>query len=246
MEEHRNAGLRWAAVKRWKRQSKLQSVQLLPSKSTGMNDFCESSELSAEVCVCADWMTLHWVAAQPTTCGVSCILQAGRGLIAPTFIFLNTWWWNWLSAVNTAANLRVNRTLSVRVSSAEEISVLFERSDTWCRCNLLQIATFFSNNLDFFTSSGYSPRGSTAALNPVQAESMLANKKKATAYIQAVKKVSVCSMLFPTLFPFPLNRLYLGWLRGSVFQLLLVFIMPLNSYFMFFLLVGSLQVLNII
>uniref|UniRef100_A0AAX7TSI5 Protein phosphatase 1 regulatory subunit 21 n=1 Tax=Astatotilapia calliptera TaxID=8154 RepID=A0AAX7TSI5_ASTCA len=53
-----------------------------------------------------------------------------------------------------------------------------------------KIATFFSNNLDFFTSSGYSPRGSTAALNPVQAESMLANKKKATAYIQAVKKVS--------------------------------------------------------
>uniref|UniRef100_A0AAX7TCQ1 Protein phosphatase 1 regulatory subunit 21 n=1 Tax=Astatotilapia calliptera TaxID=8154 RepID=A0AAX7TCQ1_ASTCA len=52
-----------------------------------------------------------------------------------------------------------------------------------------KIATFFSNNLDFFTSSGYSPRGSTAALNPVQAESMLANKKKATAYIQAVKKV---------------------------------------------------------
>uniref|UniRef100_A0A669F746 Protein phosphatase 1 regulatory subunit 21 n=1 Tax=Oreochromis niloticus TaxID=8128 RepID=A0A669F746_ORENI len=51
-----------------------------------------------------------------------------------------------------------------------------------------KIATFFSNNLDFFTSSGYSPRGSTAALNPVQAESMLANKKKATAYIQAVKK----------------------------------------------------------
>ncbi|XP_030604420.1 protein phosphatase 1 regulatory subunit 21 [Archocentrus centrarchus] len=51
-----------------------------------------------------------------------------------------------------------------------------------------KIATFFSNNLDFFTSSGYSPRGSTTALNPMQAESMLANKKKATAYIQAIKK----------------------------------------------------------
>uniref|UniRef100_A0A672JFN4 Protein phosphatase 1 regulatory subunit 21 n=1 Tax=Salarias fasciatus TaxID=181472 RepID=A0A672JFN4_SALFA len=45
------------------------------------------------------------------------------------------------------------------------------------------IATFFSNNLDFFTSSGYCPRGSTVALNPLQAESMLANKKKASAYI---------------------------------------------------------------
>ncbi|KAK1904967.1 Protein phosphatase 1 regulatory subunit 21 [Dissostichus eleginoides] len=51
-----------------------------------------------------------------------------------------------------------------------------------------KIATFFSNNLDFFTSSGYSPRGSTLALNPLQAESMLANKKKAAAYISAVKK----------------------------------------------------------
>uniref|UniRef100_A0A7N6AYB9 Protein phosphatase 1 regulatory subunit 21 n=1 Tax=Anabas testudineus TaxID=64144 RepID=A0A7N6AYB9_ANATE len=53
-----------------------------------------------------------------------------------------------------------------------------------------KIATFFSNNLDFFTSSGYSPRGSTLTLNPLQAENMLANKKKAVAYIQAIKKVS--------------------------------------------------------
>ncbi|XP_056291754.1 protein phosphatase 1 regulatory subunit 21 [Pseudoliparis swirei] len=51
-----------------------------------------------------------------------------------------------------------------------------------------KIATFFSNNLDFFTSSGYSPRGSTVALNPLQAETMLANKKKAAAYIQAIKQ----------------------------------------------------------
>uniref|UniRef100_A0A7N6FEG8 Protein phosphatase 1 regulatory subunit 21 n=1 Tax=Anabas testudineus TaxID=64144 RepID=A0A7N6FEG8_ANATE len=53
-----------------------------------------------------------------------------------------------------------------------------------------KIATFFSNNLDFFTSSGYSPRGSTLTLNPLQAENMLANKKKAVAYIQAIKKPS--------------------------------------------------------
>ncbi|KAM4599230.1 protein phosphatase 1 regulatory subunit 21 isoform 1-T1 [Fundulus diaphanus] len=50
-----------------------------------------------------------------------------------------------------------------------------------------KIATFFSNNLDFFTSPGYSPRGCTVSLNPLQAESMLANKKKAAAYIQAIK-----------------------------------------------------------
>lgn len=53
----------------------------------------------------------------------------------------------------------------------------------------LQIATFFSNNLDFFTSPAYSPKGSTVALSPLQAESMLANKKKASAYIHAIKKV---------------------------------------------------------
>ncbi|XP_077586271.1 protein phosphatase 1 regulatory subunit 21 [Stigmatopora nigra] len=51
-----------------------------------------------------------------------------------------------------------------------------------------KIATFFSNNLDFFTSSVYSPRGSTAALNPLQAETMLANKKKAAAYIDMLQK----------------------------------------------------------
>ncbi|XP_071383507.1 protein phosphatase 1 regulatory subunit 21 isoform X4 [Centroberyx affinis] len=53
-----------------------------------------------------------------------------------------------------------------------------------------KIATFFSNNLDFFTSStGYGPRGGTVALNPLQAESMLANKKKAADYIHAIRKV---------------------------------------------------------
>lgn len=56
-------------------------------------------------------------------------------------------------------------------------------------CLLLQIATFFSNNLDFFTSAAYSPKGSTVALSPLQAESMLANKKKASAYIHAIRKV---------------------------------------------------------
>uniref|UniRef100_A0AAR2KQB8 Protein phosphatase 1 regulatory subunit 21 n=1 Tax=Pygocentrus nattereri TaxID=42514 RepID=A0AAR2KQB8_PYGNA len=47
-----------------------------------------------------------------------------------------------------------------------------------------KIATFFSNNLDFFASSaGYGPRGGAGSLNPLQAESMLSNKKKASAYI---------------------------------------------------------------
>ncbi|KAM6956208.1 protein phosphatase 1 regulatory subunit 21 [Aplochiton taeniatus] len=52
-----------------------------------------------------------------------------------------------------------------------------------------QIATFFSNNLDFFTSStGYGPRGGAGALNPLQAETMLANKKKASAYMHSIRK----------------------------------------------------------
>uniref|UniRef100_A0A8C6KXS2 Protein phosphatase 1 regulatory subunit 21 n=1 Tax=Nothobranchius furzeri TaxID=105023 RepID=A0A8C6KXS2_NOTFU len=54
-----------------------------------------------------------------------------------------------------------------------------------------KIATFFSNNLDFFTSPAYSPRGSSLTLNPLQAEAMLANKQKAAAYIHAVRPQSV-------------------------------------------------------
>lgn len=51
-----------------------------------------------------------------------------------------------------------------------------------------KIATFFSNNLDFFTSSGYGPRGDADPLNPLQAETMLAHKKKAAAYMEAIRK----------------------------------------------------------
>lgn len=53
-----------------------------------------------------------------------------------------------------------------------------------------KIATFFSNNLDFFTSSVYGPKGSAGPvpLNPLQAETMLAHKKKAVAYMEAIRK----------------------------------------------------------
>uniref|UniRef100_A0AAR2J5I9 Protein phosphatase 1 regulatory subunit 21 n=1 Tax=Pygocentrus nattereri TaxID=42514 RepID=A0AAR2J5I9_PYGNA len=55
-----------------------------------------------------------------------------------------------------------------------------------------KIATFFSNNLDFFASSaGYGPRGGAGSLNPLQAESMLSNKKKASAYILATRPETV-------------------------------------------------------
>lgn len=52
-----------------------------------------------------------------------------------------------------------------------------------------KIATFFSNNLDFFASSaGYGPRAGAGNINPQQAESMLSNKKKASTYILAVRR----------------------------------------------------------
>ncbi|KAG9259878.1 protein phosphatase 1 regulatory subunit 21 [Astyanax mexicanus] len=52
-----------------------------------------------------------------------------------------------------------------------------------------KIATFFSNNLDFFASSaGYGPRAGAGNLNPQQAESMLSNKKKASTYILTIRR----------------------------------------------------------
>lgn len=51
-----------------------------------------------------------------------------------------------------------------------------------------KIATFFSNNLDFFTSSGYGPKGSAPTVNPLQAETMLTHKKKAAAYMETIRK----------------------------------------------------------
>lgn len=60
----------------------------------------------------------------------------------------------------------------------------------------LQIATFFSNNLDFFISSaGYGPRGGTGSLNPQQAHSMLSNKKHASDYMLALRRVSGSHLL---------------------------------------------------
>ncbi|MBN3298452.1 PPR21 phosphatase, partial [Amia calva] len=52
-----------------------------------------------------------------------------------------------------------------------------------------KIATFFSNNLDFFTApAGYRPRGGRAGIDPLQAEAMLQNKSRAAAYILALRK----------------------------------------------------------
>ncbi|XP_038669714.1 protein phosphatase 1 regulatory subunit 21 isoform X2 [Scyliorhinus canicula] len=52
-----------------------------------------------------------------------------------------------------------------------------------------KIGTFFSNNLDFFTApSVYGLRVGMGVIDPLTAECMLANKKKAAAYIKSLKK----------------------------------------------------------
>lgn len=52
------------------------------------------------------------------------------------------------------------------------------------------MATFFSNNLDFFASCpGYGPRG--GVVNPLQADSMIENKRRAATYMSAIRKVTV-------------------------------------------------------
>ncbi|NXC68637.1 PPR21 phosphatase, partial [Anhinga anhinga] len=52
-----------------------------------------------------------------------------------------------------------------------------------------KIASFFSNNLDHFTTSlSYGPRGGTEFISPLSAECMLQYKKKAVAYMKSLKK----------------------------------------------------------
>ncbi|XP_062346501.1 protein phosphatase 1 regulatory subunit 21 isoform X2 [Cinclus cinclus] len=52
-----------------------------------------------------------------------------------------------------------------------------------------KMASFFSNNLDHFTSSlSYGPKGGAEFISPLSAECMLQYKKKAAAYIKSLKK----------------------------------------------------------
>ncbi|XP_062427692.1 protein phosphatase 1 regulatory subunit 21 isoform X2 [Rhea pennata] len=52
-----------------------------------------------------------------------------------------------------------------------------------------KIASFFSNNLDHFTTSlSYGPKGGTEFISPLSAECMLQYKKKAAAYMKSLKK----------------------------------------------------------
>nr|XP_033793635.1 protein phosphatase 1 regulatory subunit 21 isoform X1 [Geotrypetes seraphini] len=52
-----------------------------------------------------------------------------------------------------------------------------------------KIATFFSNNLDYFTASlSYGPKGGAGFVHPLTAACMLQNKRKAVTYMKALKK----------------------------------------------------------
>uniref|UniRef100_UPI00398EE46D protein phosphatase 1 regulatory subunit 21 isoform X2 n=1 Tax=Pristiophorus japonicus TaxID=55135 RepID=UPI00398EE46D len=52
-----------------------------------------------------------------------------------------------------------------------------------------KIGTFFSNNLDFFTApSVYGSKGRMGVIDPLSAQCMLQNKRKAAAYIKSLKK----------------------------------------------------------
>ncbi|XP_063247270.1 protein phosphatase 1 regulatory subunit 21 isoform X1 [Prinia subflava] len=52
-----------------------------------------------------------------------------------------------------------------------------------------KMASFFSNNLDLFTTSlSYGPKGGAEFISPLSAECMLQYKKKAAAYVKSLKK----------------------------------------------------------
>ncbi|NWZ69856.1 PPR21 phosphatase, partial [Acrocephalus arundinaceus] len=52
-----------------------------------------------------------------------------------------------------------------------------------------KMASFFSNNLDHFTTSlSYGPKGGAEFISPLSAECMLQYKKKAAAYVKSLKK----------------------------------------------------------
>uniref|UniRef100_A0A8C5BD75 Protein phosphatase 1 regulatory subunit 21 n=1 Tax=Gadus morhua TaxID=8049 RepID=A0A8C5BD75_GADMO len=101
--------------------------------------------------------------------------------------------------INLLALPKMSKHYSQKASLEGELSNVTEKLRTTTECLLgslvsltnctSKIATFFSNNLDFFTSSpGYGPKGGPATLDPLQAESMLANKKKAATYLHAIQK----------------------------------------------------------
>ncbi|XP_060720123.1 protein phosphatase 1 regulatory subunit 21 [Tachysurus vachellii] len=97
------------------------------------------------------------------------------------------------------ATQELSKHYSQKVTLEQELPNITQKLRTTNECllsslasltnNTNKIATFFNNNLDFFTSSaGYGPRGGNGSLNPQQAHSMLSNKKHACQYILALRR----------------------------------------------------------
>ncbi|XP_051945766.1 protein phosphatase 1 regulatory subunit 21 [Xyrauchen texanus] len=92
----------------------------------------------------------------------------------------------------------LSKNYSQKVSLEQELPTVTQKFCTTNECLLSslasltnscsKIATFFSSNLDFFTSCpGYSRRGDV--VNPLQADTMIANKRLAAKYLSAIRKM---------------------------------------------------------
>ncbi|XP_043111099.1 protein phosphatase 1 regulatory subunit 21 isoform X3 [Puntigrus tetrazona] len=87
---------------------------------------------------------------------------------------------------------------SQKVSLEQDLPTVTQKFRTTNECLLSSLAsltnscgkmaTFFSNSLDFLASCpGYSPRG--GFLNPLQADAMMDNKRRAASYMSSLRKV---------------------------------------------------------
>ncbi|XP_067844843.1 protein phosphatase 1 regulatory subunit 21 isoform X2 [Heptranchias perlo] len=93
----------------------------------------------------------------------------------------------------------ISKHYSQKVSLEHELPTITQKLKTTNDCILSsvvalsnvtgKIGTFFSNNLDFFTApSVYGSKGGMGIIDPLSAECMLENKKKAAAYIKSLRK----------------------------------------------------------
>ncbi|XP_051507104.1 protein phosphatase 1 regulatory subunit 21 isoform X2 [Myxocyprinus asiaticus] len=92
----------------------------------------------------------------------------------------------------------LSKSYSQKVSLEQELPTVTQKFRTTNECLLSslasltnscsKIATFFSSNLDFFTSCpGYSRHGDV--VNPLQADTMIANKRLAAKYLSTIRKM---------------------------------------------------------
>ncbi|XP_069787132.1 protein phosphatase 1 regulatory subunit 21 isoform X2 [Narcine bancroftii] len=93
----------------------------------------------------------------------------------------------------------ISKHYSQKISLEQELPTITQKLKTTNDCILSsivalsnvtgKICTFFNNNLDFFTApSVYSSKRGNCVIDPLSAECMLENKKKAAAYMKSLKK----------------------------------------------------------